>query len=334
MTRSEQSPEHRGSHREDSPRHPAVMALLFIVALVAADQLAGLALRAAFERTQVGDAGGMVNHVLDHGDVDVIVFGSSRAAHHVDSERLERATGMTVYNAGIEGQGVFAARALQTLVLERETRARLFLLQVEPSEFFAPEPHRAKMFLPFARESSAVRDQLAAIDPMVRVKLMSAVYPFNSKLPSLARNIGSSAPRDQFAARPGTVEGPPRAPEYFAAGIPTSPPFAHDPRTVQALESFVDAARARGIDVVLFTGPRYRSGGEAPAFKSVVERLEALSYREGVTFFPLDEVDHPELLSSSLFRDPNHLNAEGAARFTEVLASALAASELGWPPSP
>lgn len=298
-------------------------ALVFLFGLIAVDQAVGLLLRNAFDRAMTGDSGAFINGILSEaGDADVVVFGSSRAIRHVDTEALGEALGVRAYNAGVDGQRVLAARGIQALLLESGADVRVFVLQVEPRDLYWPEPSRALVLTPFAANDD-VRSILNNIDPWMGLKLVSATYPFNSKVFGILSNFGSAAPTDRFAPLDGQMHDAP-SPSNTAGELPLEAPH---PLIVQAHIDFVDAAVASGGHVVLFGGPRYRSGGRTPQDEAAYAFFAALADdREQVSFVALDEVSHPEWLRPELFADSDHLNREGARLLTDALAGVVRAA--------
>ena len=92
----------------------------------------------------VGYAGDYLVSHLKSGDVkrtndlamidihDVLILGSSRARHHYDTPFLSDTTGLDVYNAGYDGNGVILAYGLLEMILERY-QPKLIIYDVEPS---------------------------------------------------------------------------------------------------------------------------------------------------------------------------------------------------------
>lgn len=297
----------------------AATALVFVVGLVAVDQLAGAVLRGLFERTEAGESGGVINHALAQTDADVVVFGSSRAAHHVDPDVLEEVLGLDVYNAGVNGQGIVYASMLQALMLSDGASPSVFVLQCEPQELFVPEPQRGLIMTPFARRDPVVMDILERIDPWIRVKLLSASYPFNSKLPGILRNQGTDADEDGFVTLSGRLDSSPVPASRIEAGLDPTAPL--DPLVSDLYATFLDAADDAGVEVLMFTGPRYRVGGDGPAYaRATAFFAELADERDHARFVALDETELPELLDGAWFSDVNHLNGDGAALFSRRLA--------------
>ncbi|MCO4764545.1 MAG: hypothetical protein KC502_23750 [Myxococcales bacterium] len=288
------------------------------------DQLAGLGLRAVYERTFDGDTAGMVNQALAHRNSDVIVFGSSRACHHVASPQLSKALGQTVFNAAVDGQSVLYARALQSELLRRGTTAKTFVLQVDAKDLFTDGEARLAVVTPLAGDNPDVLAMLEHADPFIRVKLLSASYPFNSKVLSIFANSRRTPAPDQWEglpARPGQTLVPLVADQREK--LANSP---INEAGLAALKAFIDSARKAQIEVFIFCGPKLRQGGPGVLERRARVIFAELSAGKGVTFMPLDESSHPAFADPERYRDRTHLHREGALQFTEALAKSMLAS--------
>jgi hypothetical protein len=297
----------------------------FLVGLVAIDRGLGAVLAASHARVRSGGEAGLVNLALSRADVDLMVFGSSRAVHHVDPSVLEARLGVRAHNAGCDGQGLLYARMLEALLLARDTGTRLFLLQVDPKDLFMAqereELHRAMVFAPWFGESPEVDAILERRGPTTRIKLWSHTYRYNSMLLPILANLARPEPAhaDGFVALGGRLD-PARH-----TGRDGFAPEEPSPWMEGRLRAFVRAGRDAGIEVAVFSGPRYRFGRPRPADETAaLERLAALVRDEGARFLALDEQTVPALRDAALYRDPAHLNRDGAAIFSTRLAERLA----------
>ena len=305
-------------------RRIAITLIAFVLGAVLMDRVAGWGLRVLFERTETGDTGGFANHVIASADADIFLFGSSRTSRHVDSARMSEALGLSVYNAGVDGQGLPVARMLEALVLSADaTPPRLIVLQVDPNELFSPRLPRSTIMTPFAGNPD-VRDVLYRIDPMLRYKLMSASYPFNSKLFGMVRNQGRAVPRDQYLPLEHQTPNPTPAGTDDAEVAPLVYDGPMDATAQALLREFVAAADAAGTRTLLIVGPAYRVGPlRADTTRAYAFYEELASAHASVIFEPLDERALPELVQQSLFADVAHLNRAGAERYTDVLVDVV-----------
>lgn len=299
--------------------------MVFLAGLVLLDRAGG----AAFARLlPLADPRavpvGKVERALARRDAALFVFGSSRAVHHVVPEVLEAELGVPAHNAGAGGQGILFARGVQDLLLRAGTRARLFVLQVDPKEVYELRHERALVLAPYLERSPVVREILELPGWRARVKLRSHLYRFNSAaVPLLLSAARRRAPTgDGFEPLEGRLD---------PAALPPQPVLsAHRgarprPEAVAQFRAFVRAGSEAGIPVVLILGPRYR-GGVPPigAERRALAVFRRLAAEEGARFLPLTEEEHPELGDPALYRDRSHLNREGARVFSRILARALA----------
>src|SRR6201985_2668444 len=93
-------------------------AVIFIVVLVALDQLIGYGVKQFYFHQKKGVFAEMT-YPLDNTKADVLIFGSSRALHHYSSQTIARGLGMTCYNTGSNGQKLPYSTALQEVILKR-----------------------------------------------------------------------------------------------------------------------------------------------------------------------------------------------------------------------
>ena len=74
----------------------------------------------------------------------------------------------------------------------------------------------------------------------------------------------------------------------------------------------------------MFSGPRYRTGGEGPLYEQALGVFAELAEEYGATWTPLNEVQHPEFIDAALWRDRDHMNTAGAEVLTRILARLIA----------
>jgi len=297
---------------------------VFLAALIALDQGLGAGLGSLLARARSGQGAGLVQRALQARDAGILVFGSSRAQRHVDPAALERGLGLSAHNAGCPGQALAYARMLEALVLARGSRARLFVLQIDPKHLFVDRSARASVFAPFYGESAAV-DQILAADRFAALKLQSRSYRFNSLALGLLRAValpGAEADGNGFTPHRGRMgrAAAGAAPDAFAPPRTADGRYPFLPRMRQMLRDFVADARARGIDVFVFLGPRYRGAARTPNWELAARaELGRVVASAGGAYAPVDEIAQPELRQPALYFNRSHLNEQGAAVLSALL---------------
>lgn len=93
---------------------------IFIVCLIAFDVLFGLVMDRLWNNMpDTVSQTAKTNTFLNKVEADVIVLGSSRAAHHYVSSILEDSLGMSVYNCGHEGMDLIYCDAVLESIVKR-----------------------------------------------------------------------------------------------------------------------------------------------------------------------------------------------------------------------
>ncbi len=290
---------------------------LFLAGVVAVDRFAGGLAHYAFGRVQTGEGGGQINGSLEHSSsADVLIFGNSRAKHHVDPRTLAQELALSTYNMGCNGQGIYYHYLLESLALQRGARPNIFVLQVEPDNLYLANKERVVLFAPFIGECPEVREVLQTT-PHFTLKTKCSTWRFNSMLFSIASNLGEETSDAAGGYRP----LPRRA---IAAQTPTAssgpaPAVAED--VLDCYRKFIRKAQAQKIEVVLFTGPRLDRDEQ---FEQVgKEALLQLVEEEQVRYLVLDEKQYPVFQKPELYYDQSHLSGEGAQILSTILAQRL-----------
>ncbi len=306
----------------------SLLTIAFLAGLVLLDRVIGVSLRAAYDRTSTGAAGGQINDALRNADRDVIVFGSSLARYQVDPATLARQLGGTAFNAGCDGQDIYYARMLESLLLKRECDSDHFMYVLNWRDLLQEDLDRARMFSVFIDESPAIRRILAS-SLAQRIKLQSHAYRFNTLAISTLRQL--VAPEYEgvngFVSIPLAYQSSPRdftdMDRDLTAG-PTPEELAVMDHKLPLYRQFATAARCHDIDVTFVVSPTFRGGRtQGRGERMILNRLREIARDTRAGFIVLDETTVPAFRDVEYFGDPRHLNARGAALFSDLLAERL-----------
>ncbi|HEX7366403.1 MAG TPA: hypothetical protein VF273_04865 [Pelobium sp.] len=155
---------------------------IFIVVVFAIDWLIGLGLQKLYFSLNEGQFA-ETTKALDKAAPDILVFGSSRAQHHYSSRILSQKLGLSIYNAGRDGQFLPYYCAVQDVILQRKT-PKIIILDVNIWELGPNEQKYMKLaqLLPYVSEHPVLRKYTAEISEFENLKLISKTYPYNSTL--------------------------------------------------------------------------------------------------------------------------------------------------------
>ena len=153
------------------------MAVVFVV-----DWAIGLGLEKLYFSLKHGQYA-QNTYALDQASPDILVFGSSRAQHHYSSEILSKTLGLSIYNAGRDGQFLPYYCAVQDVILQRKI-PKIIILDVNVWELGPNEQKYMKLaqLLPYVAEHPILKKYTADISEFENLKLISKTYPYNSTL--------------------------------------------------------------------------------------------------------------------------------------------------------
>jgi hypothetical protein len=297
--------------------------LQFCLVLVILDVSVGLGLERMFLRTTTGEGGGLLNLAVAQSP-DVLVLGSSRAKHHVMPSILSPRLSGRVFNAGINGHGFLYSALLVEL---RSARSRpvpaLTLLHLDATSLQDSEDENQKIgvFSFYVDESSVISDVVFQRTAFERLKYLSRSYRANGKVFSIARNVlRQAAPGfDGFEPLEGALQA-----DFQQASRQITSPFVSE-RKARMFGQFVKTIESGGGRLIVIHSPEYQEDPELHA-RWLGELRPFLAQYPQVRFVEATELTHPEVFRGhpDLFRDESHLNAEGAKRYSTILAEAIA----------
>lgn len=298
---------------------------LFLLLLFALDRACGLVLSTFFSRIEAGESsGGLVNLALKNKDASVIVFGNSRARHHVTPLTMESILGTKVHNAGSQGQGIHYQRVLEALLLDAGTSARVFVKVLDIRDLESDAIVGANSLSPFYGRNARADEILTSASLFSPLKYQLHTYRYNSLLLPIVRNVISPEKSEGDGFKP-LVGNKVELDKSKQLPVPkASEKLKLKEGNDLLFGEFITAARSANIQVVGVIGPRWR----IPRPKSPDEVAYMNLYRElgakyGMTVLDLDEEHVPALQDPTLYFDGDHLNAEGAKVFSTALAEAI-----------
>jgi hypothetical protein len=305
--------------------------LVFVLLVVSLDVGIGSMLGRLYRLTLTGERGGLTNYALTK-DVDVLVLGSSRAQYHVMPSILREKLSMTAFNAGLKGHDFLYAVMLFDLWKRRHAPPRAILLQVDIESILERdgELEAAQIFAPYLDESGLVREVLYSADRYKRFEYMSRAFRYNGKAFVIARNLFAHPdPRfDGFVAALGTLK--PTTGTKFLNALDqdaTALELARRPfwdTKIHYLRELAEYALQHQTRLFLLHTPLYQQ--DPVAHRTWANRIESLiAGLPGVAFVDICEATQPETFARrpDIYSDVNHLNARGAAIFSNLLASQL-----------
>ena len=247
---------------------------------------------------------------------EVLVFGSSRASRHYVPEVISSGLGMTCYNTGMEGNGVFYQLAVLRSVLKRHT-PEIVILDFDGIASGGDNQvtyDSLSSLLPYYDTHAEIRNIVELRGPYERFKVYSGIYPFNSQLlkiiaGNLERNKIRQADDRGYLPLRGKWDGDTQPVVKCSDGV--------DRKRHAAYSEFMELCAGQGIKLFVVLSPSYVlfcGGPDLQAhFRDYISK--------GVCF--VDFKNDAIFSSPSLYNDPGHLNHQGALIFSKLLVDRI-----------
>ncbi|MFL0352413.1 hypothetical protein [Xanthomarina sp. GH4-25] len=258
---------------------------------------------------------------------DILVFGSSRATHHIDPKIMEDALGLKTYNFGVNGHGFWIQHLKYLEYLKNNPHPKhIFIV----ADWFTlekrPDLYQYNQFLPYMLWNTNIKNYTQSYQgftyldyyiPLLRYygNTTAKDHAFNYALKDKEKIIPyktkgyRAGPTDKSKSE--TSENISLNNTYYSAKI--------DSLTVNLLNNFLEHCSKNHIQVTFVYTPEY-----IEEQKFIKNRQEAINiYKELSSTYHILYLDYsssPISKNRKYFNSTMHLNQEGAELFTKTLA--------------
>ena len=298
------------------PHNPIIHFLLKILLLASLiliiDHGVGSVLKFFYFRQESGPSY-RTTYSIDSTLADIIVIGSSRANHGYVSEIFENRFSCTFYNTGKDGNYVLYNYAVfKAITMRYNPKMIIFDIRPEDIIYNAFEYDRLSTLLPYYQSHPEIADIMKYRGPFEKIKLISAIYPYNSMIFKIAMgNLEYNIKREP--------EDNGYVPLFITMkykGIETLKSNIRpiDENKTDALEDIIYTCKRKNIDLVFVFSPIWIKIPYSPD-ENIISNL---CLKNDIKYLNLSN-DSIFINNPGYFVDPNHLNDEGARVFSSLL---------------
>lgn len=257
----------------------------------------------------------MLHSLCMDSNYDVLIMGSSRAHHHYDDRLLSDSLDLTVYNMGVDGNGIVLMNGLWKLLSQRYT-PKLIIYDVEPAfdlmvykEDDANRRYLSKL-KPFFH-IPCVDSIFHLVSPMEEIMNHSVFFRYNTEFFNVIKNyvFHSQVPRFGYVPIQGMMTDGEKRPIITESIEP-------DYLKISFLRNLVDDVRSKGAQIVFIASPKFRVSSS-----EVYQPLREICDEYKVSFW--DFYNDTTFQKSDYFKEPMHLNKEGAEVFSYYIANKI-----------
>jgi len=286
--------------------------ILVFILLYITDKGLGSILR-YYYFTQESGADYRTTYALEKTVADIIIFGSSRAIHHYMPQIFESELYLSCYNAGRDDNFILYHTAILSGILKRY-KPRIIILDLNPDDFIRQPRgyYYVRSLLPYYKTHDEVRPTIELIGRFEKIKLLSDIYPFNSKVLTIVTGnmkFGKKRHDDSNGYVP-----------LYGSNIGNEDSFHKktddvehiDANKINAYELFISKGVSCGARVYVIVSPYY---GSTYPYRLTIPMAKMIASKYNVRF--LDYSENRDFRNhSNYYYDSRHLNCEGSELFS------------------
>lgn len=298
-----------------------ILAVLLIVCFYATDRIVAMILSSAEEKIFTGHRVGKVNYFFNVKDsMDILIFGSSRAVHHVDPKTFDRPT----FNMGMGATHLgYAAALIATLGKKKQ----IVMVQIDYKTMFSPtySGKDAIELLYKASKNNAINHFFDVNFPEEkRLSKLSRSYVYNGRVFGVIKNYMLHAEEVRINNGYEPLIPDERQKQIFKGMLAQTEtktleifePIKINERYKQFIYDIKEVAAKNNNLLVFFTSPSL-----VKIDNRLIEMTTNFLEKEG-----LEYLNHTEIVNGEdpeLWKDHTHLSKKGATIYSKKLASSL-----------
>lgn len=296
--------------------------IVFIILIVLLDQGAGMILRKLYFSQKTGPDYAL-NYSFQDCKADILIFGASQAQHNYDSRIISKSLNMSCYNAGQDGGHSIIMQYAQIKAITKRYSPKIILLDFYPNSIvrYPGDYDRLSILLPYYSVYPDLRPLIQLRGPYEKIKLLSAIYPFNSNVINIIRfNTSTRAARKRdfegYIPLPGTIMNDDVLKQKAVNVLQSDV----DSNMVSALKNIISLCKEKNISLIIVSSPIFPTQDERKLSSTRSAKLSlTIMSRENIKYH--DCTFDPIFAGrKDLFKDKFHLNEKGATIFSEEMA--------------
>lgn len=246
---------------------------------------------------------------------DIIILGSSRAVRHYDPQIIEDSLGMSCYNCGEPGCGIITAFARYSMIRSRHI-PKIVIYEATPIfDSFSFSDYSKDLGRVRQHSDNPVIKQLFLdlSDELEYIRLLSKMYRNNS---FILHNFSNYLRSWQYQKGYLPLKGNINSKVLSNQNEAMFKQFQIDSIKLSYIEKLIKQLQSDSVSVVFMASPKYIVSDATDNIKMDLMPIAELCEQYGVPFINNTYVDDISN-NKSLFHDEEHLNEDGARKYTE-----------------
>jgi hypothetical protein len=300
----------------------------FFVMLVAVFYALNAAITSGLRRVKTSAYGASNQIMQGKVNAQIVITGSSRALAHYDPRAIEAITGRTAYNLGRNGSQTDMQVAFLKAYLAHNQKPEVVVHNLDAFSFVTThEVYDPVEYTPYLYDHN-LYDALHKINPNIWKTRYIPLYGYVVEDMKFAWILGLKgfvglSPREDY------FQGfNPRSKQWsddfqkLRASNPDGVSFDIEPGGIEDVKELIRVCQENGIRLIFVYSPEYSEMQELTNNRAqIFGKFRELILPANITFWDYSNWPHAD--DKGYFQNSQHLNAEGAAVFSDDLANQL-----------
>jgi len=274
------------------------LAIVLILVFIG-DRLISTAMDYLYGKYRPAQAANVLN-AIDH-QSNIVILGSSRAAHHYIPFLIEEKTGFSAYNLGQDGSNALIDLIKLSLLVDKY-KPKLVIYDISAITF-QTKPVSSVYPLYDFKPVKKIIDRLSIYNPIIF--FLATSYKYNSIYLSLLKKI--ITPGDLLHGYV-PLSGSLKLYENIKKNTGSIP--IEDQECINYVRNIISLCRYNKIKLIFVNSPRLNYGP-----LKIPNELKQTELK----YIDMNYKDYPEFNNKKYYRDYSHLNKDGALLFSEKI---------------
>lgn len=244
---------------------------------------------------------------------DIVILGSSRAIHHYIPSILSDSLNLSVYNGGVDGNGIIFLYGRLKIITDRHTPK--IVIYDANTDFDIKDNDNSKYLNWLKRfyDKHGIDSLFSSISHSEKYKMQSNLYRYNTSFIQMASD--NVSPKQ-------VVEGGGYKPiygemDYDAPYLEPSSTTKWDPIKHHYFIKLIELCQKKNITLIITTSPMYKA-----TTSDCFSPIKDLCIKYNIPF--IDFYANNEIsITKRYFKDSSHMNHDGATIFSSAVASKI-----------
>ena len=293
-------------------RRAVIYILIFFLFIFITDNIIGVISYNSLPKIRYGFLGKVNSGLTDYSNL--FILGSSRAMHHYNSRLIQQNLGLSVYNAGIGGYGLFLNYAMLSTRIEENKIPDIVILDIAPNVIDDLKSYeKLNSLLPFYKNYPSFKRIIKLNPSFTKLSLLFNTVVFNSTLYDFVKNLSFL---ENFERGYMPLKSTLDSLSFVGFHLENN---KIDKNKLEIYVKLIDLCNKNNIRLFVVVSPCYE---KFDVKNIIIDKFRGIAEKNDIVFYDFSS-DTTFAEKAYLFKDQLHLNSKGANIFSEIISKKI-----------